>query len=455
MKRGISLTLCAVLMALVSTAAFANASRQPSSAGGTAGDGRTELRVLNYTDLSGANAAAGIARIWDAFSQANPDIRVIREDLYNEPFHEKTSAYAAAGQLPDVVYVWPAGRSSTLHNTRLLKDLSSLVKQDGLDKELSSTALDVSGQAAGYLAMLPITVTSSHAFYVNLEVLNAAGLTPATTYAELKAQVPILRALGKETAIMDNQSDWVMQSCLFSTIAGRFGGVGWEKKILDGQAKFTDPDFVNALAFIKTLYDDGVIQQSSLSAAYGDGLGRFANGEGAYFIDGDWRVGALITDQTTKQAIIPPARQDNFVMTVFPYIAEAQLNKSTSTTLGTGYGISAAVPAGSAKEQAAWKLVKWMLSTDIQTFQVETGAISTPSNTTVDTSKMSLEPLQRQAANFSSQYTTGTAVFDAAFDASVATVCNIGLQEIGLGSKTPQQVAQEIQRAYDDWKAKN
>jgi raffinose/stachyose/melibiose transport system substrate-binding protein len=318
----------------------------------------------------------------------------------------------------------------------------------------SATALDVSGQAADYLAMLPMTVTSSHAFYVSLEVLNALGLKPATTYAELKAQVSVLKAAGKDTVIMDNQSDWVMQSCLFSAIAGRFGGAGWEKKILNGQAKFTDADFVAALTFIKTLYDDGVIQQSSLSAAYGDGLGRFANGEGAYFIDGDWRVGAFITDQTTKQAIIPPDRQPNFLMTVFPDIEGAKVNKSTSITLGTGYGISASVPAGSAKEESAWKLIKWLLSTEVQTFQVETGAISTPSVTTIDVSKLNLEPLQRQSANFTSQYTTGTVVLDAVFDAGVANVCNIGLQEIGMGSKTPEQVAREVQAAFDAWKGK-
>jgi raffinose/stachyose/melibiose transport system substrate-binding protein len=440
-----------VALALAAVSAFAGGKTQ--SAGSNSSDGGS-LRVLAYTDLSAANAAVSIQRVWGAFEQANPDIKLVREDLYNEPFHEKTSAYAAAGQIPDVVYVWPAGRSSTLHTNKLLKDLSPLIKRDGLDKVFSATALDVSGQAAGYLAMLPMTVTSSHAFFVNLEVLNALGLKPATTYAELKAQVPVLKAAGKDTVIMDNQSDWVMQSCLFSTIAGRFGGAGWEKKILGGQAKFTDADFVAALTFIKTLYDDGVIQQSSLSAAYGDGLGRFANGEGAYFIDGDWRVGAFITDQTTKQAIIPPNRQNNFIMTVFPEIEGAKLNKSTSTTLGTGYGISSAVPAGSAKEESAWKLIKWLLSTEVQTFQVETGAISTPSVTTIDISKLNLEPLQRQSANFTSQYTTGTVVLDAVFDAGIANVCNIGLQEIGMGSKTPTQVAREVQASFDAWKAK-
>ncbi|MDR3303892.1 MAG: extracellular solute-binding protein [Treponema sp.] len=425
-----------------------------SGGSGSGGSGTTTLRVLAYTDLAAPNAQATNARIWGGFEQANPDIKLNREELYNEPFHEKTSSYAASGQLPDVVYLWPAGRSSMLHNNRLLKDLAPLVKQDGLDKQFSEVALDVSGQAAGYLAMLPLTVTSSHAFYVNLEVLNELGLKPATTYSELKAQVDVLTAAGKETVIMDNQSDWVMLSCLFSMLAGRFGGAGWEKKILDGQAKFSDPDFVAALAFVKTLYDDKVIQQSSLSASYGDGLGRFANGAGAYFIDGDWRVGSFITDQTSKQAIIPVDRQPNFVMTVFPDIESAKLNKSTSTTLGTGYGISASIEAGSAKEAAAWKLIKYLVSTDIETFMVETGAISTPAITTVDISKLDLEPLQRQSANFTSQYTTGTVVLDSVFDAGIANVCNIGLQEIGMGSKSPEQVAQEVQKAFETWKAK-
>jgi raffinose/stachyose/melibiose transport system substrate-binding protein len=428
--------------------------KKKTDTAGTASSSQTELRVVNYTDLTAPNTADSIAFIWDGFTKANPDIRIIREDLYNEAYHEKMAAYAAAGQLPDVAYVWPMGRSSTLHAQKLLKDLGPLVKRDGLDRLYSALALDGSAQAGGYLAMIPQTITSSHAFYINTEVLQANGLTPAKTYAELKAQVPILKAKGIETVIMDNQSDWVMQSCLYSTVLGRFAGADWEKRILSGQAKFTDPDFVASLQFIKTIYDDGVINPAiSLSAAYGDGIGKFANGQGAYFIDGDWRTGAFITDSSTGQAVIPVSRQPNFQITVFPDIAGAKINKSTSTTLGTGYGISAAVPAGSAKEEAAWRLIKWLAGTEVQTYQMRTGGISAPVVNNVDTSKLSLEPLQVAIGNLPSQYTTGTAVFDAALDASIANVVNIGLQEIGLGSKTPQRVAQEVQAAYDAWKA--
>lgn len=71
------------------------------------------LRVLNYLDLSVAGATREQAEIWKAFSKAHPEIKLEREDLFDEAFHQKTEAYAAAGQLPDVMYAWPGGRSTT------------------------------------------------------------------------------------------------------------------------------------------------------------------------------------------------------------------------------------------------------------------------------------------------------------------------------------------------------
>ena len=81
---------------------------------------KTQIRVLNYIDMSEPNSANEISQIWDKFTAEHPEIEVIREDLFNEPFHQKVEAYAAQGQLPDVVYAWPSGRSSTLHTEHLL-----------------------------------------------------------------------------------------------------------------------------------------------------------------------------------------------------------------------------------------------------------------------------------------------------------------------------------------------
>jgi raffinose/stachyose/melibiose transport system substrate-binding protein len=415
-------------------------------------DDRVLLKVYYYLEATAPNAIAD-ANLWfDTFLQNNPDVRIERENSFDEPFHDKLRAYTAAGELPDVMYVWPSGRSDYLHDQRLLKDLTPFINRDNLKGSYLPLTMDPSQQQAGYLAMIPQGITTTHAYFINMEVLNDCGLQPAKTYAELRAQVPVLRAKGYETIIIPAQSDWVMQSCLFSMVAGRFCGAGWEQKIHNGQAKFTDPDFVAALDFIRQLYADGVIQRSAVGMDYGEGPGAFANNKSAYYIDGDWRVGAFLTDADTKQALISPTRQNNIKIGVFPDIPGAKLNSSSSVILGVGYAMSSAIPSGSPKEDAAWRLVKWMTGKEVSTLRTERGGTPTPSRTDLDFAAMNLEPMQKAIGNLGNEFSTATVVIDGVFPSEVYLPINTGLIEIAMGTRTPTQVAADVQRAFDNWK---
>jgi len=436
-----------ILAALIICSVFISCSKG-------AGKNEKTISVFNYAEMTVANTAADQKWTWDTFRANNPDVTLVIEDLFNEPFHNKIEAYAASGNMPDVMYVWPSGRSTSLHQNKLLKDLTPLINRDGLRSLYVPLAFDPSQQASGYLAMIPFAVTNTSFFFINMEVLNDCGLQPAKTYSELKAQVPVLRAKGYETVIMPNQDTWVMQSCLFSLIAGRFGGEGWHDKILNGQAKFTDPDFVNALNFVRSLYADGVLAPSSLGLSYGDGPAMFSTNKGAYYIDGDWRAGAFITDSSTGQALIPVSRQNNIRISVFPEIEGAKIpGRSSSAVLGTGWAMSAAIPSGSDKEDAAWRLIKWLVGRECQTLGVDHSAYATPTRTDIDYSSLNLEPIQIAAANSGKEYDVATVVIDAVFHSDVFNVINDGLQEIGLGQRTPQQIAEACQRAFDTWKA--
>jgi raffinose/stachyose/melibiose transport system substrate-binding protein len=115
--------------------------------------------------------------------------------------------------------------------------------------------------------------------------------------------------------------------------------------------------------------------------------------------------------------------------------------------------MSAAVPAGSDRENAAWRLIKWLTGNEVQTLGVEHGAYSVAARTDVDVGKLNLEPLQKTAGNLGKEYTAGTVVIDGVFHSDVYTPINDGLQEIGLGSKTPQQIAADTQRVFDGGRA--
>lgn len=415
-----------------------------------------ELRVLNYFSLVNPHALEENTVLWDTFEAANPNIKIIREDEYEEPFHHKVEAYAAAGTLPDVLVAWPSGRSTTLHTQHLLKDLAPLIERDGLAQYFTPTSLDPSAQGAGYIGMIPRGITATNAFFINKEVLDEVGLEPAKTYSELKAQVPVLKAAGYETILMPNEATWVMQSCLFSLVAGRFMGEGWEQRILSGETDFNDPDFVAALNFIKTMYDDGVLNQSTIAIDYGAGPGLYAAKQSAYYIDGDWRVSDFLTNADTGEALFDPAtKQNNILITVFPEIdvPGVKFNRSNTAVLSTGWGINANLEDGSDKLEAAWTLVKWLTGKEAQTFFVQTGLFATPSRVDVDLASMTLEPMQIAIANLGKEYDKSTVVIDAAFEGPVYTPLNDGLQAMGLGTQTAQQVAQSTQDAFVAWKA--
>ncbi|MCR4426999.1 MAG: extracellular solute-binding protein, partial [Firmicutes bacterium] len=191
------------------------------------------LRVLNYMDATSPGAYRELTEVWEAFEKNNPGIKIEREDLFGEPFHQKTEAYAAAGQLPDVIYMWPGGRSTTIHTKKLVKDLTPFLGD--ARKEFSEAALVP--QAGGYLAELPIGVTATHVLYVNTKLLDSMGLAIPKTYAELKAMVPKLKAAGKDVILMGSQDDWVMQSCFFSMIVGRMLGDKYVDDLIAGKAK--------------------------------------------------------------------------------------------------------------------------------------------------------------------------------------------------------------------------
>jgi raffinose/stachyose/melibiose transport system substrate-binding protein len=422
------------------------------------------LRVLNYLDKSSPGAAAEIARVWEAFEAANPDIVLVREDLYSEPYFNKLEAYINEDRLPDVVLTWPTGRSSVLLTQRLLKDLAPLIKKDTLAASYSAAALDPHWQD-GYLGFLPRSMGSSHALYCNTAVLRDAGLSTAETYGELKAQVPLLREKGYDTVIMGNQDTRVLQYSLFSLIAGRFCGQGWERRMLSGEAQFTDKDFLSALDFVGTLYHDGVISRNTLGINYHEVIRRFAEGNAAYLIDTPQRASALIAPSSgrssaeagagsTGEAAFPPERQGDIKLTVFPGIEGVRFNRSTSLILGPGWGINAKIPPQSAEEKAAWRLVKWLSGRTVQTWLLESGGIATPTRIDIDENSLELAPLRKELAGMVRKYNTGTAVIGTAFPVEVTTPINDGLTELGMGTKTPQQAAEMIQRGYERWKGK-
>jgi raffinose/stachyose/melibiose transport system substrate-binding protein len=327
----------------------------------------------------------------------------------------------------------------------LLKDLTPLLGRDFLSA-FSASAINPLGQTGKKLAELPQTVTYTTAMYANTKLLKDNKLALPKTYADLKAMVKVLQPKGIQVILMPNKDTWPMQSCLFSTVAGRLLGDSFTDDVIAGKKKFTDKAFVDALGFIKTMYDDGVISKDTIQLGYGDTPGLFAQGKAAFYIDGDWRVGAFLTDKATGKALIDPAAQKaDFEIIKFPAIPGEKNKDTISAIQGTGYGVSAKLAANSDKEKAAVTLIKYLYSKEVQVLRLETGAYI-PSRK--DATSTKTEPLTNKMAAYYGTIPSMCYVLDGVLqgdNADVVEPLNNGLQDIGLGNKTPAQVAAEMQ----------
>jgi len=81
------------------------------------------------------------------------------------------------------------------------------------------------------------------------------------------------------------------------------------------------------------------------------------------------------------------------------------------------------------------------------------GAFSNASRNDIDVASMPFEPIQLEMMNLKWKY--DTIVIDGPFGGIIEDECNVGMAEIGMGVKTPQQVGQDLQRAFDLWKSRN
>lgn len=436
-QRKILFALLAV--ALVASLALSGCQKKPKV---------VTLKVMNYQQADQAGYQEDV-KIWEDFQKANPDIKLEMEVLFNDPYHQKLEAYAAAGTLPDVFYVWPGARSAVIHEKKLAKDLDQLLGADFL-KDFSAAATNPNNQLGKYMAMLPQAYTYTSVMYVNKKLLADNGFEPPKTYDDLKKMVPKLKAKGIAVMMIPNKDAWPMQSCMFSTVAGRMAGDKFFDDVVAGNAKFTDKPFVDSLAVIAGFYKDGIIARSENQVGYSEGPGVFASGKAAIYLDGDWRTGAYITDKASGKALIDPAKQDSD-FALMPLVAlPGEANPGVlSAVAGCGWAVNGAIPTGSDKEKAAVRLMKYLYSPEVQAIRFGTGAY-VPTRQGV---KANVEPLVAKVPTFYAENSKTCYVVDGVLDPSVYNVINNGLIAIGLGTSTPDKVATETQKAFDAWKA--
>lgn len=397
--------------------------------------GQVVIDVLAYGDQSGQEGQDFEDMVAD-FEAANPGIRIDYELLYDQAYHQKVEARLAANDVPDMAYMWVDALGQAWRDANQFVDHRSFIDPDYYDFDLIDPH-DVNGE----IYQVPNgTANITSVMYTNTALLAELGLDIPQTYADLVAMVPVAQAAGVEVVALAGAEGWVWNSCVLGTVISRLSGdADWLAKAMEGQYSFTDQVFVDSLAFLKTMVDDGVLANTAILTDYGAALSNFTNSQALFMIDGQWRAGGIEDSQLDPTSVvmlpIPALPGENPAMA-----------GSAAGALSVGYGITRSAYEGDqAVFEAALSFLNFMNSHENKTRDLMEGAIVAPvlKNFVIpsDLPHMSAEKLR-----FMDIVGPTVGVVDAFVPGEANNFLNTGMQNIVVGRATPQEVAAGVEQ---------
>jgi ABC-type glycerol-3-phosphate transport system substrate-binding protein len=266
-------------------------------------------------------------------------------EVRNLPINEYSSQLIvemAAGNPADIIFV-PATQLAEVAAIGGLEPIGEALSEAGVTDKLGAPTIDFVTSNDEIVAF-PIAGRTLDLLY-NEELFSAAGLTgPPTSPDEFLdyARQLTIKDNGQVTqygaSMVNAQEDPTFEMLLMWSIA--FGG-----EFSNGsEPTVNTPEVVEALSFMKTLYDEELIPRGALED---DQRALFANGTSAMEIDGNWQVPFVES--------IDPARAE--------VIRAAHVPWDGPATGGPNQVV--AVSANSANKEAATEFVTLLASDEI------------------------------------------------------------------------------------------
>jgi raffinose/stachyose/melibiose transport system substrate-binding protein len=422
MKKALVILL---VLAVLGATAFAGTEKKTSS--------KVTVKVMAYGDNSNPEGQNWI-RIVSEFEKANPNINIDDEMLYDEAYHQKVIARLASGDVPHMAYMGADAR----WGKQWAEAGQQVDHRPFMDTNYYDMSLIPPMGPNGEVWEIPLgTSNICTVLYFNEELAKSLGISSAPkTYDDIVALVPKAKAAGIDVISIDGADGWAWGSCVMSCFIARLSGdAHWVEKAVKGENNFTDQVFVDSLALLTRMRNDGVISEKAVLVDYGTNISNFSNNKALFMIQGQWAAGSI------DQAVA-----DNTAMLAWPKLPgeKASMAGSVAAAIQVGYGLTKAGAADPAVRDAALKFLKYYYSVPETTQRLKDGAIVAPilKNFQVPAD---LPPIIKAKAALGANAKIITDVIDAYLSGAPNDALNAGMQKIASGTATAAEVAAEVE----------
>ena len=282
----------------------------------------------------------------------------------------------------------------------------------------------------------PIDVMTIQMLY-NKDLFKQLGLNPDNPPATFQEFLDI----GKKISAINRGGQIVMQGlvsgwgemwlidCLANNYAFNIMGKDKVLATIKGEVPYTDQDWVRVFKLFQEMQDSGVLYNGIVTMINKTAEQLFANGRAVFAFNGSWCVNVYkgMNPKLNYGVMLPPKVYKGYPMSIWG-----------------GAGSSFMINASSKNKEEAVKFLQWLTARDQQAYLSE-ATQNLPAN------KESAAKLPEVLRNFADvmDLSTHPSVWGISEFSPVIEAFDKGIQSIIIGEKTPEQVAQDVQKVKE------
>ena len=410
-----------------------------------------ELEIMHYStseESEGNGGSDGFRTVLAAWEEAHPDITLNQNVLANAEYKTQIATLAAAGDLPDV-FLLQGMNTKDWAKQGLVYDLTDAIKASPYYNDYVQnyfTPFKDGDSIYGYPVLTGGTCTV--VIYDKAMWKDAGYDTFPSTWEDVEKASEYFNEQGITTVAFGNGGKWQANSDFLSTLGNRYTGPDWFLSLINkGGAAFTDEAFVKALTEMQHLFTETSIFNEDFNAVTNeDAREYYISGDAAAFIGGNWDesyIWATLKDSDEE-------KWNNMGFAVLPQPADAT-EAPTSQNIGLGYAvaISSKVAEDPDKLAAAIDLAQEITGPAFASYVAENYALGGLTKVG-DVDLSSFDQITQDFYNYSYVDTEPCEIYDSYITNAVWDVLNTDLQTMMNGEMSPEDVAANAQKAYEE-----
>ena len=271
--------------------------------------------LITLTTASAANAGTLVIESWrvddktlwetvliPAFEKKHPGVEVKFAPTAPTEYDSSLAARLAGGTAGDLVACRPFDVSLALYRKGHLEKLDG---RPGMQNFPPRAMVAWQTDDAKDTFCMPVA-SVIHGFLYNKKIFKKLNLQPPATQAELIAVLEAVKKSGAYAPLALGTADqWEANQTVFTNVGPTFWrGEEGRRALIDGKARFTDPQFLAAFDYEAKL--GGYLTKGASSQTYGDSQNLFALGRAAVYPAGSWDISYFNQTPGLELGVFPP-----------------------------------------------------------------------------------------------------------------------------------------------------